>query len=118
MPKMDRKQIRLDKRQHKWLKRVAKARGIPQAEIVREAIGFYIAAQAAAIDDGPKKPKKSDPVAKRESKKSSVEPAAQPRPAKRKRSPSDSGPAPDPASKWRSDDPHEERLNQIERLIR
>ena len=118
MPKMDRKQIRLDKRQHKWLKRVAKARGVPQAEVIREAIAFYIEAQSALNDSGPKKPAANDKGAKRKSKKSPAQPARQPRPAKRQRPPVKEGPAPDQPSKWRSDDPYEERLRQIERLAR
>ncbi len=102
MSKMDRKQVRLDKRQHKWLKRAAKARGVPQAEVIREAIDFYIAAQTES---------KARAKQKRARKSGITAPAR--RPAQRApAAPTES------QSKWRGDDPHEERLRQIERLTR
>lgn len=60
---MDRKQVRLDKRQHKWLKRAAKARGVPQAEVIPEAIDFYIASETES-DAGAthKRAKKAGPT--------------------------------------------------------
>jgi len=100
MPKMDRKQVRLDERQHKWLKRAAKARGVPQAEVIREAIDFYIAAQ---------KERKAGAQHKRTRKGAPKGPPARP-------SPTPSAPPADRSTKWRGDDPYEERLRQIERL--
>ncbi len=102
MSKMDRKQVRLDKRQHKWLKRVAKTRGVPQAEVIREAIDFYIAAQT----------ERNAEIQQKRARESSVTAPAR-RPAKRApAAPTQS------QSKWRGNDPHEERLRQIERLTR
>ena len=103
MSKMDRKQVRLDKRQHKWLKRAAKARGVPQAQVFREAIDFYIAAQTQ---------RKARAEQKQARKAGATSPPAR-RPAKRPPTPTGDSP-----SKWRGDDPHEERLRQIERLTR
>lgn len=110
MAKMDRKQVRLDKRQQKWLKRTAKARGVPQAEIVREAIDWYIAAQA---EGGPAAKQKRAPK-----RGAASRPARRPSPRSPKASPPPATPAADSPSKWRGDDPHEERLRQIEQLTR
>lgn len=103
MSKMDRKQVHLDKRQHKWLKRTAKARGVPQGQVIREAIDFYIASQTENKA--------------RAQQKQTRKAGATSRPARRpaKRPPTPCGDSP---SKWRSDDPYEERLRQIERLTR
>ncbi|MCS7060056.1 MAG: ribbon-helix-helix protein, CopG family [Anaerolineae bacterium] len=106
MAKMDCKQVRLDKRQHKWLKQTAKARGLPQAEIIREAIDFYIAAQAAGTEIVPAKQKRAKAKPKARSTSGVVRPRAQ-------RAESDRAPS---ASKWRADDPYEQRLRQIEHL--
>ena len=100
MPKMDRKQVRLDKRQHKWLKRAAKTRGVPQAEVIREAIDFYIAAQ-------------TERKARAEQKQTRQ---TVPKASRARRSPTPSASGADSPAKWRGDDPYEERLRQIERL--
>jgi predicted DNA-binding protein len=103
MSKMDRKQVRLDKRQHKWLKRAAKARGVPQAEVIREAIDFYIAAQTESTARAKQK-------RARKANATSTPP--------RRTSPRAPKPSADSPSKWHGDDPHEERLRQIEQLTR
>ncbi|MGQ9814583.1 MAG: hypothetical protein ACUVR3_05455 [Candidatus Roseilinea sp.] len=100
---MDRKQVCLDKRQHKWLKRAAKARGVPQAQIIREALDFYIAAQAEDKRGAEQKQTAKAGAARTPTR----------RPTKRPPTPTGDSP-----SKWRGDDPHEERLRQIERLTR
>jgi hypothetical protein len=104
MPKMDRKQVRLDKRQQKWLKRAAKARDVSQAEIIREAIDRYILAEEAAAKQPDEKRKaKRRPAPERPAKHGVAE--RLPRAPKRNK-----------PSKWHSDDPFEERLRQIEQL--
>lgn len=107
MSKMDRKHIHLEKRQHKWLKQAATARGVPQAEIIREAIDLYIASQTARAVRA--KQKRAGPAnAKSTSARRPSHQAPKP--------PTSATPRADTPSKWRGDDPNEERLRQIERL--
>jgi hypothetical protein len=95
MPTKIRKQIYLEKRQDKQLKRIAEARGVSEAQVIRELIDAQAAGAAATALP-------ADPAAWETARMTMLDLLAQ-------------GPLPNRRRNWTRDDLYEERLSRYGR---
>lgn len=95
MSQMMRKQIYIQKRQQILLRRLAKARGVSEAEIIRQAIDEHTGSTTLRIAP-------SDPTAWQKAYQFMLDLQAQ-------------GPVPGQRRQWKREDAYEERLSRYDR---
>ncbi len=95
MSQMMRKQIYIQKRQQILLKRLAKARGVSEAEIIRQAIDEHTGSTTLRTPP-------SDPMAWQKAYQFMLDLQAQ-------------GPVPGQRRQWKREDAYEERLSRYDR---
>ena len=95
MSQMMRKQIYIQKRQQILLKRLAKARGVSEAEIIRQAIDEHTGSTTLRTPP-------SDPMAWQNAYQFMLDLQAQ-------------GPVPGQRRQWKREDAYEERLSRYDR---